>query len=191
MQVVVAFKCSPNVRQPLVYSTFALNSFVTPVCCQTVFSNLVHPFSANLYLNPLVLGSQNSDVQTLVSITFGHTEPIAQSFRIGHIHICNDRIGLPALHFFALYRRIDDDTDGKKVVNTLKTTLLFLHLLPNRVNTFRASFHMKPKPGSLQLSLNRLDKPLDVTISCLFCGVQFIFYHVVSIVLQILQTKVF
>ena len=122
------------IRQPLVQPRLALHAFIAPVGSYTAFGNLVHTFGTYLYLNPLLLWAQHRDVQTLVAIRFGYRQPVAQSFRVRLIHIGNNRVSLPALHFLLLQRTIDNDTDGKQIIHTLKRALLLLHLLPDRVD---------------------------------------------------------
>ena len=101
-QVVACLQRRSDRRQPRVHSFFCLYSLVSPVRCQAVSGHFVHTFGAYLHLHPFAIRPQNRNVQTLVAVRFGHGYPIAQAFRIGLIHICYDRVGLPALHFLLL-----------------------------------------------------------------------------------------
>ena len=161
------------------------------MCSKSFFGYFVHPFGANLHLNPLVFRAQHRDVQTFVAVTFGHTKPIAQTFGVRHVHVCYDRVGLPALHLLLIYGRIDDDTYGKEVVNAFEVALLLLHLLPNRVYTLRSAFHVEVQSCLFQSLLYGCYEAFDVAVARLFGGVQLIFNHVIGIVLQVFQAQIF
>ena len=92
------------------------------------------------------------------------------------------------LAFLAL--ALNNDADGKKVVNSLKAALLLFHLLPDGVNALRAALHVELQTGFRQLFLNRLDEFLDVGVAALLRGIEFLLDHVVGIMLQILQRQV-
>ena len=129
-------------------------------------------------------------MQTLIAVGLGHRQPVAHTFGVGLIHVGDDRVGLPALHFLFFQGGVEDNADGEKVVDALEATLLFLHLLPDAVDALGAAFHMKFQARSLQLLLDGADKPLDVGVAGAFGGIQLVFDHVIGIVLQILQTEV-
>ena len=57
LQVIVAFEGRPNVSQPFIDVSFALDSFVTPVRGKAMFGHFIHPFGSDLHLHPLVVGS--------------------------------------------------------------------------------------------------------------------------------------
>ena len=191
LQVVVVLQGCPDVRKPFVYAAFSLNSFVTPVRSQSFFGYFVHPFGAYLHFNPFVFWAQHRDVQTFVAVAFGHTEPIAQAFWVGHVHVCYDRVGLPTLHLLLIYGRIDDDTYGKEVVNALEVALLFLHLLPNRVYALCSALHVKAQSSLFQPLLYGRYETFDIAVARLFGGVELIFNHVIGVVFQVFQAQVF
>ena len=87
-----------DVRQPVVESRLALHTLVAPVGSHTAFRNLVHALGAYLYLNPFLFGTQHGDVQALVAVRLGHTEPVAQSLGVRLVHRGDEGEGLPALH---------------------------------------------------------------------------------------------
>ena len=190
-QVVACLQRRSDRRQPRVHSFFCLYSLVSPVRCQAVFGNFVHTFGAYLHLHPFAIRSQNRNVQTLVAVRFGHGYPIAQAFRIGLIHICYDRVGLPALHFLLLSWWIQDDSYGKQVVYALKRTLLLLHFLPDGVYRLRSALYMKAQSCVLKLLADRFYELLYVGIACLFRFVQLLFYVVIGIVFQVFQRQIF
>src|SRR5574344_2926621 len=131
LKVVAILEYSPDVVEPLVESSLAFHTLISPVGSHAALGQLVHPFGADLHLYPFLLRSEHGDVQTLISVGLWHREPVAQSFRVRLIHVGDDGIDLPALHLLLLERRVEDDAYGKEVVDALKATLLLLHLLPD------------------------------------------------------------
>ena len=57
-----------DVGEPFVQSRLSLHTFIAPVGCDTAFGHFVHALGANLYFHPFVLGTQNGDVKTFVTI---------------------------------------------------------------------------------------------------------------------------
>ena len=177
--------------EPFVHAAFRrLHALVAPVGCDASFGNIVHALRAYLHLHPFLFGTQHGDVQAFVAVRLRHAEPVAHTFGVRGVHIRDDGKRLPALLFLLFYRTVDDDADGKEVVHALEGTFLLLHLLPDRVDTLRASLHMELQSGILQLLLNRTDKLLYVFVACLFGGVQFLLDVIVGIVLQVFQRQV-
>ena len=111
--VVVALERLAYAREPFVEARFALDAFVAPVCCQSALSDVVHALGAYLYLNPLAFGAHHGGVQRLVSVALGYAQPVAQTFRVGLVHICHQRVGHPALLFLLLQRAVEDDADSE------------------------------------------------------------------------------
>ena len=190
LQVVASFQGRADVAQPLVEPCLTLHALVAPVGSQTAFGYLVHALGAYLHFHPLLLGSQHGDVQAFVAVGLGHTQPVAQTFGVGLIHVGHDGEGLPALHLLLFECRIDDDTDGKQVVNTLEVTLLLLHLLPDGVDGLCAALHVELQSDGLQPLPDGFDETINVGVAALLRGVQLLLDHVVGIVLQVLQRQV-
>ena len=191
LQVVVALEGGADVGEPLVDAALTLDALVSPVGSEPFFGDFVHPLGANLHFYPLFLRAQDGDVQTFVAVALGHAEPVAQTFGIGHVHVCHDGVGLPALHLLLLYGRIDDDANGKEVVDALETTFLFLHLLPNGVDALRPAFHVEMQTGLLEALLDGGDESLDVAVAGSLGGVELFFDEIVGVVLEIFKTEVF
>src|SRR5574344_148659 len=147
LEVITSFQNITDIRQPVIQPTLTLDTLVSPVGSHTTFGNLIHTFSTYLYLHPFLFRSEHCDMQTLIAIAFRHRKPVTQSFRIRLIHIRNDGIYLPALHLLLLYRSIQNNTDSKKVIDTFKATLLFLHLLPDTMNGLGTSLHVEFQSG--------------------------------------------
>ena len=165
------------------------------MCCETTFCYLVHALCTNLYLHPFLFRSQYRYVQTLVSVAFWYREPVAQTFRVRLIHIGYYRVCLPAesvlrtviVVLFGLYNY----SYSEQVVNTFEATLLFLHLLPDAVNTLCPSLHVEVQSCLFQSLFYRLYELLDILVTTLLSLVEFTTYHVVCVVLQVLQRQVF
>ena len=158
---------------------------------QTSLGYFVHTLGADLYFNPLAFRPHHRDVQTFVSVGFGHTEPVAKSFGIGAIHIGDDAEDLPAILLFLFQRTVENDADGKEVVDALKLALLFLHFLPNGVDAFCASLHVELQSCRLQISFYGFDETGNVGIARSTGLTKFLLDHVENVGLQIFQTEVF
>ena len=180
-----------DTREPLVEASLALHALIAPVGSHTALGNLVHALGTYLHLHPLLLRTQDGDVERLVAIRLRHAEPVAQALGIGLIHIGDDRIGLPALHLLLLFRTVDDDADGEEVVYALEAALLLVHLLPDAVDRLRAALDVTVDTRCLHLLRDRLDEPFDIGIARSLCLVELLADHVVGIVLHILQREVF
>ena len=191
LSVIIVLQCPTDACQPFVHAAFSLYSFVSPVCGKSTFSHFVHTFGAYLHLHPFVFRSLHCDVQALISIGFWHTEPVTQSFRIRLIHICHKSKHVPALHLFQFQWRVEDYSDGKKVIDAFKVALLLLHLLPDAVNTFRSAFHVELEPVFLEFLLYRCDEAFYVFVAACLSLVELVFNHVICVMLKIFQAKIF
>ena len=87
--------------------------------------------------------------------------------------------------FFVLliFYRINDDTDGKEVVDTFKLAMLFFHLLPDGMDALCTSFDMEMQTNFVQPLRNWLDKLFDIGIAAMLSGTQFFLNVIVGIVL--------
>ena len=99
LQSVSGFERRAYVGEPLVHLSSALDTLVAPMRGETVLGDVVHALSTYLHLHPFVLRSEHGDVEALVAIALRHAEPVAQSFRVGLVHIGDDGVDLPALLF--------------------------------------------------------------------------------------------
>ena len=88
-------------------------------------------------------------------------------------------------------RTLDDDADGKEIIDTFETTLLLLHLLPNGVDGFCAPLHVEFQSGLLETLLYRADETFNIGIARLFRSVQFVLDHVVGIMFKVFKREVF
>ena len=190
LHVVACLEDIAYVVEPLVESALSLHSLVSPVGGHSPLGHFVHALCAYLHFHPFLLRSEHCDVQTLISVRLRHREPVAQSLRVGLIHVGYYRICLPALHLLQFERRVDDDTDGKQVVYSLEGAFLLLHLLPYRVNTLGAALHVELESRSLQFLSDGFDESRDILVARLFCGVEFFAYHIIYVVLEIFQRQV-
>ena len=129
-------------------------------------------------------------MQTLIAVRLRHTQPVTQPLGVRLIHVRDDGIYLPAVHLLLLQRGVENDTDGKEVVNTLEGTFLLLHLLPDRVYRLRASFDMELQPCRFQALTDRLDEMLDIRITTLFRLAELLLDMIIGIMLQVFQRQV-
>ena len=154
-------------------------------------SHLVHSLCANLNLHPLVLRAFYRDVQTLISIRLRHGKPIAHALWVRGVHVGDDGECLPALLFFFLGRTVDNDSDGKEVVNAFKGAFLLLHLLPYRMDGLGTALHVEFQSSCRQLLANRGDEMLNIGITGSLGGIQLFLDVIVSVVLHVLEREVF
>ena len=129
-------------------------------------------------------------MKRLISVLFGHGEPVAQTLGIGREDIGNEGIDLPAIGLLGLERRIEDDSDRKEIVNLIDITMLGLHLMVNRVNRFRASFDGKFEARIGEFFLQRGNEPRDILFPLGFLGVQRVRDILIGIVFEELERKI-
>ena len=176
LEVVVVLQRAAYVVEPFVHSAFsAFNTFVSPMRGQSSFGYFVHSFGSDLHFHPFVLRPEDRDMQAFVTVAFGDGQPIPQPFGVGLIHVRDDGINLPAFHLFFFEGGIQNDADGKQVVNAFHSAMLLLHLLPDGVYAFGTPFHVEFQTGLLQLFVDRSDELFDIFVTRFFSGVQFFF----------------
>ena len=166
LKVVASLKDSTDACKPRLHTVLAaLHALVTPVCCKSVLSYLIHSLRANLYLHPFLLRAENRDMKTLVAVCLRHAEPVAQTLRIRLIHIRHYAVNLPAFHLLTLRGRVKNDTDSEEVVNALEGTLLLLHLLPDGMDALGAPFDMEFESCLLKFLLHRTYEVHDIFVA--------------------------
>ena len=97
-------------------------------------------------------------MQALVAVTLRHGNPVFHPLRIRLIHIGDDREYLPAFRTFFVERRIENDTDGKQVVDPFEIDVLFPQFVVDRVDRLRASFDIEFQPRRFEFLLYGSDK---------------------------------
>ena len=138
--------------------------------------NILHALRTNLHLDPHTIGTHHRRMQRLVAIGLRHRDPIAQTIRFGGINIGNGRVDLPALGLLrGEWQLLEDNANGKQVVNLLERNLLALHLAPNRIDTLDAArnliFDIIAIQGLDDWCIERVDKLLTFGL----CFVEFLF----------------
>ncbi|MNE25237.1 hypothetical protein D3C80_1185600 [compost metagenome] len=172
--------------------TFALCTFfVFPVCCQTFFRNFIHPLGADLYFYPSARRPHYCCVQGLIAITFRYGNPVSQTLRAGTIEIGDDGVNPPAIFFFLLSRRIENDANGEKVKHLFECNILILHLVPDGMHGFRTAINFKLEIMIIQFLLYRFDEFTDILGAVIFCFAQLAYNVNIYIRLGVFQTEVF
>ena len=161
------------------------------MCRQTSLRNLIHSLRANLYLYPLTFWTHHGDVQRLVTIGLGHTQPVPHALRIGSVHVRHDAEHLPTFLFLLFRSAIQYHANGKQIIDAFKLTFLFQHLLPDGMDGLRSALDVELEPSRLQLLLHRRNETCDVEVARLTGGAQLLLDHVIDLWLQILQRQVF
>ena len=131
------------------------------------FGQFIHPFGADLHLDPTVFRPHHRNVQGFVPGGFWGRYPIAQAARIGVEFIRDDGIYFPRAEFFLLFVAFVDDPDGETVVYLVETHPFVDHLFVDGIDGFVA-----PRDGVVQVFfvqdiLDHPDEPLDVFLLCL------------------------
>ena len=189
--IVVRLESATDACQPFLHATFArANALVAPMCSQSVLGNIVHSFCTNLHLNPFLFRSENRDVEAFVAVALGHRKPVAHTFRVALVHIGNDTEHLPALHLLAFRWRVEDDANGKEVIDAIHIHMLLLHLLPDGMDALRAAFHMVVQTCSLEFLVERFQETLDIGIAAAFRLVELLFDMIVGIMLEVFEAEV-
>ena len=176
--------------EPLVHTALPFDALIAPVGGNAALGHLVHTLRANLNLDPLLLRAEHGDVKTLVAVGLRHRQPVAQTLRVGLIHIGHNTVCLPALLLLDVLGTVDDDADGKQVVDALKAAFLLLHLLPDGVYRLGAPLDVKRQASPCQLVADRLYEALDIAVTTLLRLGELVLDEVVGVVLQVLEREV-
>ena len=104
-------------------------------------------------------------MERFIPVALGDGQPVTQSLGVGLVHVGDDGVSLPALLLLLVERRIQDDADGKEIINALKSRMLLLHLLRNGVDGLGAPLHVELQSRLLQLLAYRLDEGSYVTVT--------------------------
>ena len=152
--------------------------------------NLVHSLCSYLHFHPFLTWSEHCDMQTFISIGLRNTEPVAQSLRIRLVHICYDTIYLPAFHLLTLDFRVKNDTYRKEIIDTFKLAFLLFHLLPDGVYALGTSLYVEFQAQSFQFLLDRTNEIANIFVTRSLRFIKLLAYHIIGIMLQILQREV-
>ena len=155
-----------------------------------MFGNIIHTFCAYLHLNPFLFRSKNSDMQAFVSVALRDREPVAHTFGIALVHICDDTEDLPAILLLLFGFGIQNDTDSKEVVNAIDIHMLLFHLLPDRVDTLSTALHVEFQACGFQLLIDGADEVGYVSIAAALSLVKFLLNMVIGIMLEVFKAKV-
>ena len=130
-------------------------------------------------------------MQTLVAVLLGHAEPVTQALGVGTEDIGDHRIDHPAVRFLPLRLGVEDDTDGKEVVDAIDVAMLGLHLMVDGVDRLGAALDGEPESGLFQLLLQRGDESGYVLLALGFLRVERVRDIFIGIVIQKLERQVF
>ena len=163
-----AFQHFPYLREPIVQVVRSVAPFVlvvgvliTPVRGQSLFGNLVHASRPDLNFHPFARRRHHGGVQALVTISFWKADPIAQTVGVGLVKVRDDAVGAPGVGLFRFVGRIEDDANGKNIVDLFEGHPLLLHLAPDAVNALRPAFYLALNPRFFQGAANGQGKRID------------------------------
>ena len=114
--------------------------FVFPVGGKALFGNFVHALATNLNFYPLAdFLVHERGVDGLVAIALGMADPVAEAVGMGGVEFRDVGIDLHTFGFFLGWVAwLEDDANGKNVVNVFKGDMLGLHLFPDGIRPFYA-----------------------------------------------------
>ena len=103
--------------------------------CETLFGNVIHPFTTNLDFNPLSVVTHQSDVQCLITISFRMANPIAQTVRVGFVYLGDRNVDIETvIELFFLIAWFEDDSNSQQVKYFFERNMFGLHLVPDGID---------------------------------------------------------
>ena len=166
--------------------------FIFPMRSKTLFCYLVHTVATNLHLNPLTLLRHQSDVESLIAISFRMVEPVAQTVWMALVYsaYCNINVETFVDFVGALFRS-KDDAHGKNIINLIKRNMLVLHLIPNRIRTLNSCLDFILYAKRVEGSTNRSGEVFEELLALLFRHRKLICDILIFFRMLILEAKVF
>ena len=189
-QLVAHLQHPPRLGHQVVQPGLALDPLIPPVRRQTSLGDLIHPLGPDLHLHPAVLRTHDGDMEALIAVALRDGDPVLKPLRIGLIHVGDDGVDMPAVALLPLWLRVEDDADGKEVVDLLEGALLHLQLVVDRRDRLRPPLDMKLQSRLLQPLLQRPDKGGDVGIASILGLRQLLLYIGVRLTVGILECQV-
>ena len=123
---------------------------VFPVCGDTFLCHLVHLLASYLYLYPFAVCAHECGVECLVAVGPWLVHPVAQTVGMGVVQLCECYVYVEALVVLVTsFARIEYDTYCKYVVYILKCHMLLLHLVPDGVGRFYATYNPVFQPHGI------------------------------------------
>ena len=86
----------------LVFVVGRIGVFVFPMCCKALFSYVVHTVGTYLHFYPFALLAHEGIVERLIAVGLGITQPVAETFGVRGVDLCEGRINPVALVNFVL-----------------------------------------------------------------------------------------
>ena len=123
---------------------------VPPVGGQPTLGHVVHPLASDLDFHPLAGGRHHRGVQRFISVGLGQADPVPQPVGVGLVEVGDHAVGPPDVRFLAAFWRVEDDANGKDVVDLLERHLLGLHFVPNAEHALGAAHDLVVQPGLVQ-----------------------------------------
>ena len=113
--------------------------FVAPVGSQPALGHVVHAPAADLDFHPLACWGHHGGVEGLVAIGLGQADPVAQTVRVGLVEVGDHAVGTPNVPFFLCFVGVQNDPNGKHVIDFFEADFFCLHLVPDAVDALGAS----------------------------------------------------
>ncbi len=158
---------------------------------EALLCNIVHAFTAYLYFYPLTIIGHKGDVQSLISIGFRMTYPVADAIRMRLIYLRQTDIDVEAIVHLHFWRsRLEDDAYREDIIYFIKSNMLGLHLVPDGIDRLDTCHNTVFQSHLVKLLTNRsckLSKHL-ITLSCRFFQLQL--YLAILFWMLVLETQV-
>ena len=68
-------------------------------------------------------------MERLVAVGLWYRDPVLHSLWVRNVHVGHYRVDLPAQRFLFLQRSIDDDADGKDVIDLVESGVVSVELV--------------------------------------------------------------
>src|SRR5574344_752862 len=150
--------------------------FVLPMSSKSLFGNIVHTLTTNLYFYPFTVIAHQGDVQCLIAICLRMTHPIAESIRMRFVYLRDSDINIEAIvQLFLLAIRLEYDSYSQYIIYFLEWYVLILHFIPYRINRFHPCNNMVFKSHFIELGSYRRSKFLKDFITFGSRSTQFLF----------------
>ena len=162
--------------QPAVHGRLVANTLVGPVRGISALSLDIHASGADLHLEGLALLVFDGDMQGLVAVRARRGEPVAQALRVRFIFLGHVGEHLPAeiLLHLGVVLAVDDEADGKDIVDTLERHFLHLHLAVDGVGALGPDLQFVDDARVGELAFQRLNELGRDLLAILLRGFQFV-----------------
>ena len=182
----------PVVQFVLVFRVLDVPFLVFPVGGKPFLCHLVHTVGAYLYLYPSSLLAHQRDVQSLVAVSLGMVEPVAQTVGMTLVQLADGHVDVEAfVHLVDPYFGREDDANGQDIVYLVEGDMLVLHLVPDGEWIFYAGFDFVVNAHLVQFLAYGFRKLGEERVALCLGICQFVFYAGIFLRMVVAEAEVF